>query len=99
MALAAADEHQADAFGRASAGYVGTSDGWQDFAKNGAMSWEYGVAGPGNVALTGELPRRAVLALGFGSSAESAATLAISSLIQPVGNIIQQHIADWGARQ
>ncbi len=94
-ALAAADEHQADAFGRASAGYVGESDGWQDFAKNGAMTWQYQTAGPGNVALTGELPRRAVLALGFGSSAEAAATLAISSLIQPFGNILQQQIADW----
>src|SRR5204863_3126392 len=57
--------------------------------------WEYGVAGPGNVALTGELPRRAVLALGFGSSAESAATLAISSLIQPFDNVMQQQILDW----
>src|SRR6267378_4032134 len=95
MALAAADEHQADAFGRVSAGYVGTSDGWQDFAQNGAMSWEYGVAGPGNVALTGELPRRAVLALGFGSSAEAAATLAISSLLQPFDNLLQQHITPW----
>jgi glucoamylase len=95
MALAAADQHQADAFGRASAGYVGTSDGWQDFAKHGAMTWQYRAAGPGNVALTGELPRRAVLALGFGSSAEAAATLAISSLIQPFGNLLQQQIADW----
>ena len=94
-ALAAAGPRQGDAFGRASAGYVGTSDGWQDFARNGAMSWEYGVAGPGNVALTGELPRRAVLALGFGSSAESAATLAISSLIQPFDNVMQQQILDW----
>src|SRR5260221_977199 len=59
------------------------------------MSWDYGVAGRGNVALTGELPRRAVVALGFGSSADSAATLAISSLIQPFGNILQQQIADW----
>src|SRR5712691_4517429 len=95
MALAAVDEHQADAFGRASAGYVGTSDGWQDFARNGAMSWQYREAGPGNVALTGELPRRAVLALAFGSSAEAAATLATSSLIQPFDNILQQQIADW----
>src|SRR5260370_17196829 len=95
MALAAADQHQADAFGRASAGYVGTSDGWQDFAKHGAMTWQYRAAGPGNVALTGELPRRTVLALGFGSSAEAAATLAISSLIQPFGNVLQQQIADW----
>jgi len=99
MALAAADEHQADAFGRASAGYVGASDGWQDFAANGAMRWQYRSAGPGNVALMGELPRRAALALGFGSSAEAAATLAISSLIQPFGNVLQQQIADWEAWQ
>ncbi len=49
------------------------SDGWQDFARNGALTWEYEMAGPGNVALIGELPRQAVLALGFGSSAEAAA--------------------------
>jgi len=95
MALAAVDQHQADAFGRASAGYVGTSDGWQDFARNGAMTWQYQTAGPGNVALMGEIPRRCVLALGFGSSAEAAATLAISSLIQPFDNVLQQQIADW----
>jgi glucoamylase len=82
-ALAAVDEKQRDAIGRASAGYVGSSDGWQDFLHNGRMTWEYGSAGPGNVALIAELPRRAVLALGFGSSAESAATLAIKSLLQP----------------
>ncbi len=42
-----------------------------------------------------ELPRRAVLALGFGSSAEAAATLAISSLLQPFDNLLQQHITPW----
>src|SRR5437588_4505751 len=99
MVLAAVDEHQADAFGRASAGYVGASDGWQDFARNGAMRWQYRNAGPGNVALIGELPRRAVLALGFGSSAEAAATLSISSLIQSFDNVLQQQIADWEAWQ
>jgi glucoamylase len=95
MALAAKDRHQADAFGRASAGYVGTSDGWQDFARNGAMTWQYQTAGPGNIALMGELPPQCVLALGFGSSAESAATLAISSLIQRFDNVLNQQIADW----
>ena len=95
LALTAADEDQRDAFGRTSVGYVGTSDGWQDFARHGAMTWEYAIAGPGNVALTGELPQRAVLALGFGSSAEAAATLAISSLMQPFDAVLQQQIADW----
>ena len=95
LALAAVDQHQRDAFGRASAGYVGASDGWQDFARNGRMTWQYGTAGPGNVALIGELPHRCVLALGFGSSAEAAATLAISSLIQRFDNLLNQQIADW----
>ncbi len=67
-------EKQRDAVGRASVGYVGDSDGWQDFACNDAMTWEYENAGPGNVALMAELPRQAVLVLGFGSSAESAAS-------------------------
>jgi glucoamylase len=96
-ALAAVDERQRDAIGRASAGYVGNSDGWQDFARNGAMTWEYENAGPGNVALIAELPRRVVVALGFGSSAEAAATLAISSLLQPFDSLLQQHIAPWQA--
>jgi glucoamylase len=94
-ALAAVDERQRDAIGRASAGYVGTSDGWQDFARNGRMTWEYRRAGPGNVALMAELPRRTVLALGFGNSAEAAATLAIGGLLQPFDNLLQQHIASW----
>ena len=99
LALAAADEDRHDALGRTSTGYVGTSDGWQDFARHGAMTWEYAVAGPGNVALIGELQRQATLALGFGSSAEAAATLAISSLMQPFDAAMQQQIADWEAWQ
>ena len=42
-------------FSRSSAGYVGASDGWQDFSRNGRMTWEYGEAIDGNVALLGEL--------------------------------------------
>ncbi|HTV88909.1 MAG TPA: glycoside hydrolase family 15 protein [Stellaceae bacterium] len=95
MALAAVDERQADALGRASAGYVGSSDGWQDFAHHGRMTWQYAEAGPGNVALIGELPHRTVLALGFGGNSDSAATLAITSLLQPFDQIMQHQIADW----
>ena len=72
LALLAVTPEQQEAFGRASAGCVGSSDGWQDFARNGALTWSYESAGPGNVALVGELPRQAMLALGFGSSAEAA---------------------------
>jgi glucoamylase len=95
LALAAVDETQQDAFGAASAGYVGETDGWQDFHRHGALTWQYAAAGPGNVALIGALPRKAILGLGFGSSAHVAATLAVSSLSQPFGNLLGKQIEDW----
>jgi glucoamylase len=99
MALAAVDAGQRDALGGAGAGYVGTSDGWQDFARNGRLTWRYPSAGPGNVALIGELPRDAVVALGFGSSRDAAATLALSSLAEPFERILQRQINEWEAWQ
>ena len=95
LALAAVDEAQHDAFGSASAGYVGESDGWQDFQRNGALTWHYASAGPGNVALIGALPRKAVLGLGFGSSIPAAATLAVSSLMQPFDTLLGRQIEAW----
>ena len=97
LALAAVDNKQQDAWDRTSAGYVGASDGWQDFSRNGRMEWQYGHAGPGNVALTGELPRQATLALGFAGSKESAATLAISALLRPFAEPWQQLLDGWSA--
>ncbi len=95
LALAVVGDQQQDVMGRASAGYVGESDGWQDFARHGAMTAEYAAAGPGNVALMAELPQRAVLALGFGSSGTAAATLAVSSLLQPFESLVRQAMAPW----
>ena len=95
LALAAVNPQQQDAWGRASAGCVGFSDGWQDFARNGALTWEYDAAGPGNVALLGELPRRAVLALGFGSSPDAAATLALAALAEPFMISWERQRASW----
>jgi len=95
LALAAVDAAQVDAWQATSSGYVGASDGWQDFDKNGALRWRFDTAGPGNVALVGELPRKATLALGFGSSRESAATLAISSLCQPFADVWDRHVDAW----
>ena len=68
-------------FSRASAGYVGSSDGWQDFHRHGTMTWSYPEAPDGNVALMGELAgTEGVLALGFAGTVEGAQTLALSSL-------------------
>ncbi|TLY87792.1 MAG: glycosyl hydrolase [Gammaproteobacteria bacterium] len=95
LALAAVNPRQQDSWGRASAGFVGSSDGWQDFARNGALTWEYDAAGPGNVALLGELPRQAVLALGFGSSSEAAATLALTALSEPFAISWERQRSTW----
>jgi glucoamylase len=95
LALAAVDGAQRDAFGAASAGYVGVSDGWQDFNRNAALTWSYHTAGPGNVALIAGLPRTAVLALGFGNGKQSAATLAIATLAQPFDNLLKRQIETW----
>ena len=95
LALAAAAPTRPDGLGRCSAGYVGISDGWQDFARNGAMSWQYPHAGPGNVALLGELEPHCVLALGFGSSRIAAASLAAASLQQRFDDVWHRHIDGW----
>jgi glucoamylase len=95
LALAAVTPDQQDAWARASCGFVGASDGWQDFRRNGAMTWEYSSAAHGNVALMGELPRKSVLALGFGSSTDAAATLALSALFEPFEASWGRQIDDW----
>ena len=99
LALCGVGARQEDALGRAGVGFVGASDGWQDFAANGAMTWTHAAAGPGNVAAMVELPVHAVLALAFGSSRQAAATLAISSLLQPFDQLLARQVAEWDAWQ
>jgi glucoamylase len=85
-------------FSRASAGFVGVSDGWQDFAHNGAMTWQYATAADGNVALTGELAATSgTLALGFSESSEGAHTLARSSLADDYGETRDLFVTQWQA--
>lgn len=98
LALLAVDYKGADAWRATSVGCEEASDGWQDFHRNGRMTWRFDVAGPGAVALMGELPTRAVLSLGVGTSKEAAATLAVSSLMEDfdaVWNEQRQTWANW----
>lgn len=92
---------QADAgFSRTSAGYAGFSDGWQDFTRNGAMSWTYPKAEAGNVALMGELTQNeGVMALAFAGNREGARTLAHSSLAddyEETRRLFASQWEDWG---
>ncbi|MBP8924686.1 MAG: hypothetical protein KBG75_02415 [Pseudomonadales bacterium] len=95
VALVATGHAQREALARMSAGYVGCSDGWQDFAANQRMSWSHERAGPGNVALIGEIERECVVALGFGASRGAAASLAAASLAQPFQQPWNEHISAW----
>ncbi len=95
LALLGVDAAFHDVLGPASAGYVGESDGWQDFARHGRMTWTWREAGPGNVALMAALPRRTNLALGLATSAQAAATLALSSLAEPFDQAWEQQRAAW----
>lgn len=97
LALAASAGGHSGALGRASVGYAGTSDGWQDFSLNGAMTWTYERAGPGNVALMAEVPPSSMLALGFAASKESAATLAGTALEQTFAEAAAALTAQWRA--
>lgn len=80
---------------RHSVGFVGTSDGWQDFASNGRMAWSYDRAGPGNVAGLIQVRDRAVLALAFGSEPAHAGLLASAVLNTPFEQIWARYVAGW----
>lgn len=85
-------------FSQSSAGYVGASDGWQDFNQNGAMTWHYPVASDGNVALMGELGNNSgVLALSFAHTIEGARTLARSSLADEYDEVRRLFTEQWEA--
>jgi glucoamylase len=97
LALLSSAADGEDAWGRCSVGCLEASDGWQDFDRHGRMTWQYDTAGPGAVALMGELPAAATLALGFGTSKDSAATLAHSALLEDFESVWEQQCRSWDA--
>ena len=99
-------------FLQTSAGYVGASDGWQDLQKNFRMTQRHLQAGPGNVALLGELklpglrvespepllPVAFEFAVGFGPNARTAAQNARQSMAQsPFEQVRDSYEAGWRA--
>jgi glucoamylase len=86
-------------FKKASCGFVGTSDGYQDVTRHYGMEWAYGSALDGNIALTGEIDivkhPEFVLAVGFGGAAHSALTRTVGSLNVPFTKQMQRFIEQW----
>lgn len=85
---------------KASVGFVGVSDGWQDLIQNNQMTWSYNRAENGNVALTGEVDLTAangtfLVAIGFGNNPAEAGQRALSSLYQDYQWTRTDYINRW----
>jgi glucoamylase len=84
------------------AGFVGSSDAWQDLNANKHLTRTYTRAENGNVALAGELDLRTgndrfVLALGFGVTAMEAGQHALMSLRDDFDSTEIEYIKSWRA--
>jgi glucoamylase len=86
-------------FSRASCGFVGMSDGWQDVMNNFHMDWEFGSALNGNIALTGEIDvnrnREFVVAISLGDGNHSALTAALGAVTTPFEPNLQRFNEQW----
>ena len=83
---------------RQSVGYVGASDGWQDFVANGRMAWSYGSTDKGNVAGMTELvpgDDAVQIALGFGVRPEEAALQAAAALVGRFDVAWDEYVTNW----
>jgi len=90
---------------RGSAGFVGTSDGWQDLVLHKEMTWEFERAENGNVALMAEFDLQEnggnsfVVALGFGTTPEEAGQRARASILESFESAKSHFIQEWEAWQ
>ncbi len=86
---------------KCSAGFVGTSDGWQDLMLHKEMAWEFERAENGNVALTGEFDldeikgNSFIVALGFGRNPEEAGQRARASIFESFESAKEKFIKEW----
>ena len=83
-----------------SAGFVGTSDGWQQLKAHGRLTTTFTRAESGNVALVGEIDLAAcngtfVLALGFGPTPMEAGQHALISLLEDFDGTQAEYVRAW----
>jgi glucoamylase len=78
-------------FTRSSCGYVGQSDGYQDLMADMKMTWSFGQALDGNVAVTGEIDvaryREFTIAIGLGDGHHAA----LSEMAQALATSYEDH--------
>ncbi|HEX6805478.1 MAG TPA: glucan 1,4-alpha-glucosidase [Terriglobales bacterium] len=83
-----------------SAGFTGSSDGWQELSHNFELKQTYERAENGNVALTGEIDLQAcdgefILALGFGWIWAEAGEQVRASLLDDYDHLLRDYTAQW----
>lgn len=86
-------------FSKASCGYVGYSDGWQDLHDNFKLDWEFSRAEDGNVAVIGQVDvpdsRDFTVGIAFGDSLHAAVTALAQSLTVPFAEQRTKFVEQW----
>jgi glucoamylase len=86
-------------FTRSSCGYVGVSDGFQDLMSDMTMSWQFGEALDGNIAVMGEIDvaknREFTIAIALGEGHHMAMAGAMQANIMPFEEQSKRFIEQW----
>jgi glucoamylase len=86
-------------FSRSSCGYVGSSDGYQDISTHMRMTWNFGQALDGNIALMGEIDvskhREFTIAISLGDGHHSALASMMQTLATPYAEHRDRFIEQW----
>jgi glucoamylase len=87
-------------FSRSSCGFVGSSDGYQDLFDDLQMSWQFGQAMDGNIAVTGEVDLASnpefTIAIAFGDGHHAALTGMLQTLATPFEDHLKRFLLQWG---
>ena len=86
-------------FSRSSCGYVGSSDGYQDISAHMRMTWNFGQALDGNIALMGEIDvakhRQFTIAISLGDGHHSALASMMQTLAMPFAEHRARFVDQW----
>jgi glucoamylase len=86
-------------FTRSSCGYVGASDGFQDLMSDMTMSWHFGEALDGNIAVMGEIDvamnREFTIGIGLGDGHHAALAATMQAMISPYDVQCKRFIEQW----
>jgi glucoamylase len=86
-------------FTRSSCGFVGASDGYQDLFDDMQMTWQFGQAMDGNIAVTGEIDLgrnpEFTVALAFGDGHHAALAGMMQSLATPFMDHLKRFLLQW----